>query len=191
MQALLALLAAGALAGCDESVESSAGQQQSAPANPRQAEVTAPEPSRARAIELNAQGLGPLRVGADRAEIVQAMNAAVQRPGDPACELISSPEWPGVVAMIEAGKLSRVTLSRGSVFRTAKGIDVGASERVVRLSYPQLETQPHKYEPAPAKDMYDWQQKGVSGMRFEVAVSGTVAYIHAGGPSIAYVEGCG
>jgi len=74
---------------------------------------------------------------------------------------------------------------------STRGITVGASEAEVRAAYDGLEERPHKYNPAPAKDLI-WQPNGSdTGLRFEISTDGRVARLHSGmGPSLRYVEGC-
>ena len=94
--------------------------------------------------------------------------------------------------MIEDGRVSRITVaSGGKAVRTGEGLRLGATEAAVRAAYrDKLEVEPHKYVNAPAKYLTAWAVPGERGVRYETDSEGLVSEIHAGGPSIRYVEGC-
>ncbi|RED15715.1 hypothetical protein [Parasphingopyxis lamellibrachiae] len=156
---------------------------------------------------LSAGGWGPLRIGMSRDEVV----AAVGGPADP--EAMGSPEpefcdqFPpaqaptGMFVMIESGVLTSISLSAGSTLQTSEGLSVGDSADAVRAAYgDRLDVLPHNYIGLPAEYLTVWStgeitENGTSdenarGIRYETNAEGVIELIHAGGPSIQYVEGC-
>lgn len=147
---------------------------------------------------LTVDGWGELRIGMTRAEA----EAVVGGPANP--DLVGGPEPEicdefrparspaGMLLMIERDTLTRITLVRGSTLRTTAGIAVGAGEDDVVASHPDgAEVGPHKYLPSPAAYV---TVRGVGphgrGYVYETDTDRRVTHIHAGGPSIHYVEGC-
>jgi len=162
--------------------------------------ATAPPPASAptpAAPVLTPKGLGPLTIGMTDAEARAAVGAA-NIEGDTGTELSEScteiklkGAWPGVYLMIEDGKLSRISASDASTFKTDKGIGVGATPAQVMAAYPDARSEPHKYqESPPAAYLTVWTVPDKEGTVFEVNDKGVVDSIHVGGPSIQYVEGC-
>jgi hypothetical protein len=149
---------------------------------------TSAPPVSARVIGLD--GLGDLRIG----ERVPAHSSWVQRGaqiGDE-CRTISSPDYPGVYAIVTNGKVRRVTVGQRSDVKLAEGLGVGASEVDVREYFAGFRDEPHKYEDAPAK--YLTAPNAASGdpaLRLEIGQDGKLSLIHVGTmPVLAYVEGC-
>ncbi|MGJ8537023.1 MAG: hypothetical protein ACSHW2_07695 [Parasphingopyxis sp.] len=156
---------------------------------------------------LSAEGWGPLRIGMSRDEVV----AAVGGPADP--DAMGSPEpefcdqFPpaqaptGMFVMIENGILTSISLSAGSTLQTPEGLSVGDSADAVRAAYgDRLDALTHNYIGPPAEYLTVWStgeitENGTSdenarGIRYETNADGVIELIHAGGPSIQYVEGC-
>jgi hypothetical protein len=101
----------------------------------------------------------------------------------------------GMLLMMEQGRLTRVSLSEGSDVRTEEGFGVGDAASAVKAAYgSEAEVTPHKYSPAPAEYITVWRTDpsgaDARGIVYEVGSDGRVAHMHAGGPSIQYVEGC-
>ena len=106
----------------------------------------------------------------------------------------------GTLVMIENGSLSRISLIEGSTLKTERGFGVGSTAAEIKAAYGgAVVSQPHKYEPAPAEDLYVWANGGSTavvqdpdarGIRYEVGTDGKVRAVHAGGPSIQLAEGC-
>lgn len=187
----LPLAAALALAACGDVVPEPASTTtppKAAPAEP----APAPGPN-----TLTADGLGPLRIGMTDAEARTAVGAA-NIEGDTADEVPGTcveiklkGDYTGVWLMAEDGRITRITAGEGSSVMTDKGLGVRATPAAVRAAYPTgLEASPHKYEAAPAEYLVVWKVPKQKGMKYEVNSEGVVASIHAGGPSIEYVEGC-
>ena len=110
-----------------------------------------------------------------------------------ACRTVSSPEYPGVYAIVENGNVQRITLGQASTVKLAEGVGVGSTEQDVRKWFAGFREEAHKYEAAPAKYLTAPNAaNGSSALRFEIGADGKVKLIHVGVmPVLAYVEGCG
>lgn len=159
---------------------------------------------------LTAEGFGPLRIGMSRAEVVKAMGddanpEAVGGPDPEACDEFFPARGPkGLLVMIEQGKLTRISLVRESEMKTDRGLGLGATPDQVRAAYgPRgTVTEPHKYAPPPGEYITFWsgprpvhgpdgtRNPTARGIRYVIEQNRRVAQIHAGEPSIEYVEGC-
>jgi hypothetical protein len=76
----------------------------------------------------------------------------------------------------------------GAMFRTDKGVALGASEAAVRRAYKIRKEEPNIYSEPPDKELFA-QSAGGNGIKFSI-VDGKVLAINVGGRSIEYVEGC-
>lgn len=139
---------------------------------------------------LTLEGLGDLRLG----QAVPADSRFAERGAQVSdgCRTVSSPDFPGVYAMVIDGNVRRITVGQRSDVKLVEGIGAGASERAVRDAFPGFAQEPHKYEDAPAKYL---TAPGVTaadpGLRFEIGRDGTLSMIHVGlMPELEYVEGC-
>ena len=146
---------------------------------------------------LTAAGLGALRIGMSRADLVAAMGDSTAANADPAaCEQFHPARAPaGVLVMLEGGKLTRISLIRDAAITTDAGLGLGATAAQVKAAYGVRSTStPHKYVAAPAEYITVWTSgsggPGSLGIAYEVGAEGKVTAIHAGGPAIRYVEGC-
>ena len=103
--------------------------------------------------------------------------------------------------MLEAGKLTRITLADMSKLKTDKGLGLGDTAETVKTAYGAAAVAtPHKYQDKPAEYITVWdggprtepyvQDEAARGIVYEIDGTGKVGAIHAGGPSIQYVEGC-
>jgi hypothetical protein len=166
-----------------------------------------PPPAAARAEVLTAEGYGPLRIGMSRAEVVQALGEdsepnAVGGPEPEACDQFRPARAPrGLLVMIEGGRLTRISLIRDSALKTDRGFGVGDAASAVKAAYgSDAAVTPHKYEQAPAEYVTVWSggprgaayvpDPAARGVVYEIGGDGRVSAVHAGGPSIQYVEGC-
>ena len=201
------MTAALALAGCG-GAESGGRENAAAPAE----RVSAPAPARAAAapapLVLTAEGFGPLRIGMSRAEVVEALGEdsepdSVGGPEPERCDEFRPARAPeGLLVMIEDERLTSIALVDEAKVLTDRGLGLGATAASVRSAYGQaLRAGPHKYEGAPAEYLTAWTMnapKGdeysndpaARGIRYEIGGKGRVQAIHAGGPSLQYVEGC-
>lgn len=150
---------------------------------------------------LTPDGWGPLRIGMSRAEVVAAAGEdanpeAVGGPEPDQCDEFRPSDAPdGVLVMVEKGVLTRISVSRSADITTPAGFHVGDSGASVLAEYgARARVDPHKYWEPPARYITVWRP-GASGterrgIRYEVDSEGDIVHLHAGGPSIEYVEGC-
>ncbi|HET9460027.1 MAG TPA: hypothetical protein VFO51_08620 [Sphingomicrobium sp.] len=156
---------------------------------------------------LTAEGWGPLRIGMTVAQVIAALGPdsdpeAVGGPDPEYCDQFRPERAPdGMLVMIEEGILSRISLLDDSKVKTDRGLGIGIPAAAVRAAYgTELQETPHKYEGPPAAYLTVWTKGGgpadravpphSRGIQYVVDSSGRVGSIHAGGPSILYVEGC-
>jgi hypothetical protein len=202
--ALFSTLSAVALAfaACSPAAEAPA------PATPTaETPVTPPEATPAPAGDsLTANGWGPLRIGMTKAEVIAAVGDtrspdAAGIPGSDCLEFqpIRTPD--GFWVMLEAEKLSRISIGDMSPVKDSKGLGLGDTAAKVKEVYgASAVASPHKYQDAPAEYITAWeggpraepyvQDEAARGIVYEIDGAGKVGAIHAGGPSIQYVEGC-
>lgn len=156
--------------------------------------------------QLTAQGWGPLTIGMSLDEVTQAAGAdsnpdAVGGPEPEVCDQFHPADTPdGLLVMIENGVLTRISVMKDATISTDAGLTLGASSDDVRAAYNEVEITPHKYEEAPAAYIDAWSNveggdqaidnPDARGIRYVIGSDGFVDAIHAGGPSIRYVEGC-
>ena len=161
-----------------------------APPPPPPAAAATPAAAPPAANVLTPAGLGALRIG----QAVPAGSGWAERfaqiPGG--CRTVSSPDVPGAHAIVQDGKVRRITLGERSEIKLAEGIGVGASEAQVRAAFPDFREEPHKYVDAPAKYLTAPDAAaGAPALRFEIGADRRVSLIHAGTmPVLGYVEGC-
>jgi len=155
---------------------------------------------------LTATGWGPLTVGMTKAEVIAAVgdtrspDAAGIPDGD--CLEFRPLQAPDDLwVMIEGDRLTRITIADMSGVKDAKGLGLGDTAAKVKEIYgPSAVASPHKYQDAPAAYITAWvggprrepyvQDEAARGIVYEIDGAGKVGAIHAGGPSIQYVEGC-
>ena len=161
---------------------------QAAPATPSPTPIPTATPS-ADANTLALEGLGDLRIG----QPVPAGSTWAERGAQASdtCRTVSSPDYPGVYAIVEGGKVRRITLGQRSNIKLAEGIGVGAAEKDVLAWFPFPAT-PHKYVEPPAKYLTAPNaESGGPALRFEIGAGRKVSLIHVGTmPVLGYVEGC-
>ena len=194
--AVSAAVSALVLAGCDRAAPEKAVEPVAV--TPPAAAPTSPDPK-----VLTPEGLGPVRIGMSAAQVA-AIWGAGPAPDDPSPEACNefhpsnAPE--GVSVMIQAGRLTRISLIRDATEKTDRGFGVGDTAAAIKQAYGgAILAEPHKYSPAPAEDLIAWSRGGSTeyvtdpaarGVRYEIGTDGKVAIIHAGDPSIQLVEGC-
>jgi hypothetical protein len=196
---LLALLAALAFAACSPSSN------EPTPAEPAPAaETPAPSPAAVEDV-LTADGIGSLKIGMTKDEVVAAVGDtrtpdAAGIPDSDCSEFQPQRAPEGLWVMLEAGKLTRITIGETSAVKTDKGLGLGDTASAVKGAYgAEAKATPHKYQGAPAEYITVWtggarepnvQDETARGIVYEIDGTGKVGAIHAGGPSIQYVEGC-
>lgn len=177
------------------------------PGTPEAAEAPSPAAQQAADSALTPVGWGPLRIGMT----LEQVNAALGPDANPDAVGGAEPEMcdqfrpanapEGILVMIERGKLTRISLVEMSPLKTDKGLGIGDTAAAVKAAYGDAATVgPHKYQDAPAEYITVWdggprtesyvQDEAARGLVYEIDGTGKVGAIHAGGPSIQYVEGC-
>lgn len=138
---------------------------------------------------LTRQGLGDLRIGVAVPKGGTWAERGAQ--ASDACRTVSSPQYPGVYAIVTEGKVQRITIGQRSDL-AANGVRIGTSEQEVKKRFTGLVEALHKYEAPPAKYLTSAEAaNGSPAFRFEIGQDGKVKLIHAGlMPVLAYVEGC-
>ncbi len=158
---------------------------------------------------LTAQGWGPLRIGMTRAEVEAALGPDSNPGSVGGAEPEVCDQWrperapDGLLVMIQDGVLTRISVARPSTLKTDHGFGVGDAAAAIEAAYgASAVSQPHKYSPAPAEDIFVWASGGPSspdayvqdaaarGVRYEIDGQGRVGIVHVGGPAIQLVEGC-
>lgn len=186
----VALLAACSVPARDEAPAELAATQSAAATTDDTAMAEAQSPAAtpsAPADVLRLEGLGDLVIGAPVPAGSRFAERGAQIEGG--CRTISSPDYPGVYALVENGEVRRITLGERSQVRLAEGIGSGSSEAEVRKAFPGFVASPHKYVEAPGK--YLTQPGGDPRLRFEIGADRKVSLVHVGlEPQLGYVEGC-
>ncbi len=195
MKRLLALALAVSFAACTPTAPPS-----TAPETPAATEQTVD------ANALTPTGWGPLRIGMTMAEITTALGPdanpnAVGGPDPESCNQFRPERAPeGMLLMTENGVLTRISLVRESTLKTDRGFGLGDTAATIKAAYgADAVSTPHKYIGLPAEYIAVWnnlrpteyvQDANARGIVYETDAQGIVRTIHAGGPSIQYVEGC-
>jgi hypothetical protein len=168
--------------------------------------ATDPTEGATTAVSLTGEGWGPLRIGMTRAEVVAGLgedaNPDAVGGADPeSCDQFRPERAPeAMLLMVENDRLTRISLTDTSDIMTDRGLRVGDTAERVKAAYgEEARVTPHKYQDAPAEYITVWSRGGgeayvqdadARGLVYEIGANGTVMAIHAGGPSIQYVEGC-
>jgi hypothetical protein len=139
---------------------------------------------------LTLEGLGALKIG----EPIPAGSSWRERGAQisGSCSTVSSPNFPGVYAIIEGAKVRRITIGESSKVKLIEGIGTGASEADVRAAFPGFREEPHAYVDKLAKYLTAPNAPtGDYALRFEIGGNGKVSSVHVGTmPVLGYVEGC-
>lgn len=180
----------------DTVIEQKAGTAATATPNPAPMEgpAMAPDPASpapADAKTLTLGGLGPLRIGQPVTAASGFAQRGAQIPGSD-CRTVSSPDYPGVYAIVQDNAVRRITVGRNSDVKLIEGIGVGATEKQVMAAFGGFRSTPHKYVEAPAKYLTAPNAgSGDPALRFEIGRDGKVTMMHVGTmPVLGYVEGC-
>lgn len=168
--------------------------------------ATDPTAAATTGVTLTGEGWESLRIGMTRAEIVEALGEdanpnAVGGPDPESCDQFRPERAPeSMLLMVQSDRLTRISLTDPSEIMTDKGLRVGDTAERVKAAYgDQAIVTPHKYQDAPAEYVTVWTRGGgegyiedenARGIVYEIGSDGTVMAIHAGGPSIQYIEGC-
>lgn len=165
-----------------------------APVTPHLAPPKASPPNSAKTAVapnlLSLQGLGTLKLGEQIPAGSGWAERGAQIPGS--CKTVSSPDFPGVYAIVEEGEVRRITVNGQSKVVLRDGIGTGTTEAEVRAAFPEFQSEPHKYVESPAKYLTaPSAANGEPALRFEINREGRVSFVHVGVmPVLGYVEGC-
>lgn len=139
---------------------------------------------------LTLEGLGALKIG-QPVPAGSGWSARGAQVSD-ACTTVTSPDFPGVYAIVEGGMVQRVSVGQRSGGKLVEGIGIGSSEPQVMAEFGGFRATPHKYVEAPGK--YLTAPNAASGevaLRFEIGSDRKVTAMHVGTmPVLGYVEGC-
>lgn len=195
MKQILSLVPLALLAACNSqpapdaepAADETAAMTQAPPIAPEKT-VPGADPVRSPDI-LSLAGLGDLRIGKP-VPADSRWRAAGAQASD-SCLVFSSPDYPGAYAIVEGGKVRRISIGQRSQVSLVEGIGIGATEAEV-LQYFPFPATPHKYVDAPGKYLTAPNaDSGSSALRFEIGSDGTVSQIHVGTmPVLGYVEAC-
>lgn len=153
--------------------------------------VATPEPA---GWTVTERGIGNLRAGMTVAEAraaVPAFSVAASRDSTACTYAKTDGLPPGVMVMVEGGKVVRVEVRRGTI-ATSTGARIGDSEDRIKTLYPgQVAVTPHKYTsghyltvvPASGAD-------AAYRIIFETDGKKVVNYRAGQMPQVEYVEGC-
>jgi hypothetical protein len=143
---------------------------------------------------LTPDGWGPVKIGMTQKQVAAALHARLTGEAiedENICVEKVSPARPGMFFMFEEGRLTRISIGEPSKVITPRGIGIGAAAAEVRRTYGKgLQSETHHYVGKPAEYLTYWTRPGARGVRFETDDKRRVETIHAGGPSIEYIEGC-
>jgi hypothetical protein len=147
---------------------------------------------------LTVEGYGDIRIGMTQAEARTVSGQALDNPpleeGIPgACseQQYLTTDGDQLWLMFEGDRLTRITASSEAPrTRTAQNVGVGSTDAEVRTAYQNVIEQGAHYNDPPAHNLLIWTTPDQSGLLFEVNEQGVVTAVHAGGPSIRYMEGC-
>lgn len=146
---------------------------------------------------LTVEGYGDMRIGMPIAEARTVSGQALNVPGiedtPGACNeqeyILANGEK--LYLMFEGDVITRITAgSESPTTRTAQNVGVGSTDAEVRTAYQNVIEEDAHYNPPPAHNLLIWTVPDQSGLLFEVNEQGIVTSVHAGGPSIRYMEGC-
>lgn len=150
---------------------------------------------------ITPDGIGLIRIGMSLDDLEKAAGLSDGLRGTPEfmpseCVEGAPPRGPAeTIVMVQNYKVTRLAV-RNTALRTAAGIKVGDTEEAVMKAYgARAQKTPHKYEDAPAAYLTVWEtgdgkSDASRGLQFVTDAQRIVRAIHAGGPSITYVEGC-
>ncbi len=188
--AVLALTAT--VAACSSGGDTVPADQASASATPS-AETSLPvAPAGATPASLNTitlEGLDGLRLG----QPVPAGGTWAERGAQTSdqCRVVSSPDYPGVYAIVEGGTVQRITVAGASAVKLVEGVGVGSTRANIDASLPGFREEPHKYVDGGIYLTAPNAASGDPAVRFELDGDGMVTVMHVGMmPVLGYVEGC-
>jgi hypothetical protein len=168
-----------------------------APAPPATPLGATSEPQTLEGAQLNAEGLGPIRIGMResdlRAMFGEPLNQGEINPDAPTCRewsILMTPTGNGVGILSIDGEIERLSIGGDVAIRTPEGIGFGSTAAEVRAAYPDAEREGAEYVPAPGHELFVWRDReNHTGLRFEIGDDERVTDIHAG-RSLRSMGGC-
>ena len=146
---------------------------------------------------LTPEGYGDMTIGMPIADARRVSGQSMNAPGiddtPGACneQEYVLPDGDKLYVMFEGDVITRITAaSEAPHTRTAQNVGVGSTDAEVRTAYQDVIEEDAHYNPPPAHNLIVWTVPDQSGLLFEVNEQGIVTSVHAGGPSIRYMEGC-
>lgn len=147
---------------------------------------------------LTAEGYGDMRIGMSIADARRVSGQTMtnppldeETPGACMEQEYVLPNGEKLWLMFEGDVLTRITAgSESPSTRTAQNVGVGSTDPEVRAAYQYIIEESAHYSPPPAHNLLIWTVPDQSGFLFEVNEQGIISSVHAGGPSIRYMEGC-
>lgn len=146
---------------------------------------------------LTPEGYGDMAIGMSLADARRVSGQSMNAPGiddtPGACneQEYVLPDGDKLYVMFEGDVITRITAaSEAPHTRTAQNVGVGSTDAEVRTAYQDVIEEDAHYNPPPAHNLLIWTVPDQSGLLFEVNEQGIVTAVHAGGPSIRYMEGC-
>ncbi|MXO73124.1 hypothetical protein [Alteraurantiacibacter buctensis] len=138
---------------------------------------------------LTLEGLGSLKLG----QPVPARGTWAERGAQTSdqCRVVSSPDYPGVYAIVEGGTVRRITVAGASAVKLVEGLGVGSTRANIDADLPGFAEEPHKYVDGGLYLTAPNAASGDAAVRFELDGDGMVSAMHVGMmPVLGYVEGC-
>ena len=146
---------------------------------------------------LTPEGYGDMTIGMPIADARRVSGQSMNAPGiddtPGACneQEYVLPDGDKLYVMFEGDVITRITAaSEAPHTRPAQNVGVGSTDAEVRTAYQDVIEEDAHYNPPPAHNLLIWTVPDQSGLLFEVNEQGIVTAVHAGGPSIRYMEGC-
>ncbi len=146
---------------------------------------------------LTPEGYGDMTIGMPIADARRVSGQSMNAPGiddtPGACneQEYVLPDGDKLYVMFEGDVITRITAaSEAPHTRTAQNVGVGSTDAEVRTAYQDVIEEDAHYNPPPAHNLLIWTVPDQSGLLFEVNEQGIVTAVHAGGPSILYMDGC-
>lgn len=147
---------------------------------------------------LTVEGYGDMRIGMPIAEARHVSGQPMdnppldeETPGACSEQEYRTADGDQLWLMFEGDVITRITASTEAPrTRTAQNVGVGSTDAEVRTAYQNVIEEGAHYNPPPAHNLIVWTVPEQSGLLFEVNEQGVVTAVHAGGPSIQYMEGC-
>jgi hypothetical protein len=146
---------------------------------------------------LSVDGYGDMTIGLPVADARRISGQPLNAPGiedtPGACneQQYQTADGDQLWLMFEGDVITRITASSEAPrTRTAQNVGVGSTDAEVRAAYQNVIEEGAHYNPPPAHNLIVWTVPDQSGLVFEVSEQGVVTAVHAGGPSIRYMEGC-